>query len=169
MDVIEEGFKQYWSHSQSLRHRTSNQPPAGPHAAITTFWTWKSNQFSTHFIVHRPSLYLTGVAVNSLQDITPKSSCITPAALTFSTRPCPCRKQSDWLCRICLWYVSHRAAPCGLLIFSMSESSSDEDFSPSPSQGLSRSWPVCRSQDPLGVSFLPFLKMHTRNQSHQRC
>lgn len=30
----------------------------GPHAAITTFWTWQPNQFSVHFMVYIPCISL---------------------------------------------------------------------------------------------------------------
>lgn len=40
----------------------------GPHAAISNFWTWQSNQFSMHFM-----MYLTGLATSSLGKTMPKA------------------------------------------------------------------------------------------------
>lgn len=72
----------------------------GPHAAITTFWTQWSNQFSMHFMVYIPYIslvWLQGVSGRPCQR--PWLNVELPSPLHH------CRKQSSWLSTICPWYI----------------------------------------------------------------
>lgn len=101
----------------------------GPHAAITTFWTRQSNQFSMHFMMYIPYIslvWLQGVSGRPCQR--PWLNVELPSPLHH------CRKQSSWLSTICPsdWAIPNH------LVLSMHESDFQEEFF----YHLSRNWAV---------------------------
>lgn len=97
----------------------------GPHAAITTLWTWQSNQFSMCFMVYIPYIslvWLQGVCGRPCQR--PCLNAEVPSPLRH------CRKQSSWLSTICPWYICLTGLfPVTFLSFPWLEAASRRNFS----------------------------------------